>query len=340
MLYRRSALTLVYVGSGCLLVAGGGAAQDDAQPGQPEPPAATPTEPELPPEPALPAEAAAPPEPAPPAEAAAPPEPAPPSTAPPAASFAPLPAPAPAPSPTPYQTTPAPRAAPPVAGPTAAGAPPPAALSAQPASAPEPEQDGGGLFGPFRIGFLVGTGLPNVLNFGGAIKLTDYFGAGLNVGLIPKVKVSIYGDATLSYREYDVYGRLFPFGGAFFLGAGVGYATVRGTLVDTVDLPSGTPGLPSSIDITSQASVRTLVLTPQLGLQHTFKVGLTLGIDVGAQIPIAPSQIDFTTQVPSYVPQAVVDEFVTPIDRKVRDTLETVGRTTVPTINLRIGWLL
>jgi len=35
-----------------------------------------------------------------------------------------------------------------------------------------------------------------------------------------------------------------------------------------------------------------------------------------------------------------VDRFVTPNDRKVQDTLDKVGRTILPTLNLRAGWLL
>lgn len=192
---------------------------------------------------------------------------------------------------------------------------------------------------------LVGTGLPSVLNFGGAIKLTRYLGGGINVGLIPSVRLSIYGEAVLSYQEYDVYGRLFPFGGAFFLGAAVGYATIKGTFTNTYDLSAlqGTyPNLPSTVDVTSEGSVRTMVLTPQIGLQQTFGPGLTLGFDVGLQIPIAPSEVHFNTQVPPQVPSQFVSQvtpYVTQNDGKVRDTLDSIGRAIIPTLNLRIGWL-
>jgi hypothetical protein len=207
----------------------------------------------------------------------------------------------------------------------------------------EKEDDTDGVFGPFRIGGLVGVGLPSVLSFGGAIKLTRYFGAGLNIGLIPTIRISLYGEAELSYQEYDIYGRIFPFGGMFFVGAGVGYATIAGSLRSTYDigpyLPPNSP-LSRELSVESEASVRTLVLTPQLGLQHTFGSGLTLGIDVGAQIPLAPSEIEFETRLPSQIPQPVIDQFVEPNNQKVRDTLDTIGRAIVPTLNLRVGFLL
>jgi len=196
---------------------------------------------------------------------------------------------------------------------------------------------------------LVGGGLPDLLSLGGTIKLTRYFGAGINIGLIPTVKISFYGDATLSFQEYDAYGHIFPFGGAFFLGAGVGYATVRGTLATHFDLSSYQKqypgrGIPPSADASSQASVRTLVLTPQIGLLHTFSSGFTLGADVGAQVPIAPSQVDFSTQIPSTIPPAfkaqIQKQYIDPNDAKVRSSLDKIGRTPIPTFGIKIGWLL
>jgi len=214
----------------------------------------------------------------------------------------------------------------------------------------EKEDDTDGVFGPFRIGGLIGTGLPSVLSFGGAIKLTRYFGAGLNIGIIPTVSISLYGDAQLAYQEYDLYGRIFPFGGMFFVGAGVGYATITGSLSSTYDLrpykttPQLRELLPDEVSIESEASVRTLVLTPQIGLQHTFGSGFTVGIDVGAQIPIAPSEIKFETRLPADIPPEFVEQYVEPnvepTNQKVRDTLDTIGRAIVPTLNLRIGWFL
>jgi hypothetical protein len=214
-------------------------------------------------------------------------------------------------------------------------------LAAKPSDR-EKEDDTDGLFGPFRIGGLLGVGLPSVVSFGGAIKLTRYFGAGLNIGLIPTIKISLYGEAELSYQEYDIYGRIFPFGGMFFVGAGVGYATIAGSLRSSYDLSGQNlpPGFPEELFVESKASVRTLVLTPQIGVQHTFGSGFTVGVDVGAQIPLAPSEIEFETELPPEVPKTVIDQYVEPNNQKVRETLDTIGRAIVPTLNLRIGWLL
>jgi hypothetical protein len=216
-----------------------------------------------------------------------------------------------------------------------------------PPSESDKASDDEGLFGPFRIGFLVGGGLPDLLSLGGMIKLTRYFGAGINVGLIPTVKLSLYGDATVAFQEYDVYGHIFPFGGAFFLGAGVGYANVHGTIANhytltpteyAVAMVEGYRGS-STLEVDSQANVRTLVLTPQIGLLKTFQAGFSIGIDVGAQLPIAPSKVDFSTTVPPGLP-APVTASVTSADAKVRSTLTSIGRTILPTVGVKIGWLL
>jgi hypothetical protein len=215
----------------------------------------------------------------------------------------------------------------------------------------EDEDDGGGLFGPIRLGPMVGVGLPNVLSFGGLLKLTRYLGGGINIGLIPTIRVSYYGDAKLAYQEYDVFGRIFPFGGGFFLGAGVGYETVKGTMVDNLDLSaySGDPlvaSLGNPLHYESAGSVKTMVLTPQIGYFYTTSIGFSIGLDVGAQLPIAPSQIKYAshwTSPPGMLPDVatlIQTKLIGPNDDKVRNTLSTIGRQPLPTFNIRIGWLL
>lgn len=257
----------------------------------------------------------------------------------------------------PPEATPAPTNAPrTVATPAPLAASPAPSASASVATAPpkvapaplEPERkrdESWGLFGPFRIGFLVGAGLPNVLSLGGTIKLTRYFGGGVNVGMIPTTRISFYGDATINSQEYDIYGRLYPFGGGFFLGAGVGYQTVSGTLAHAVNIEAYSQmypelGLGAELAYFGSGSVETMVLIPQFGYLHTFGSGFSFGLDFGIQLPIAPSKIDFKREVVSGLPQDFVDEYLLLYDRKVYDTLETIGRTPLPTVNLRIGWLL
>lgn len=225
--------------------------------------------------------------------------------------------------------------------PAAAPSSPPAGAGAAPPPKPKADEDDtDGLFGPFRLGPVVGVGVPNVLNVGVTAKLTRFLGFGVNVGVIPKVRVSLYGDATLSYQEYDAYGRLYPFGGSFFLGAGVGYATMKGTYESTETVAAQTIGgvsIPeTAFTFSSSGKVRSMVLTPQIGFFKTYGSGFSIGLDVGAQVPIAPSTIELQTSYPAQLPAGYQSDS----DKKVRDTLEKVGQQIVPTLNFRIGFLL
>lgn len=214
------------------------------------------------------------------------------------------------------------------------------------------ENGSDGPLGPLRLGPMIGTGLPAILNFGALLKITPYFGAGINVGMIPEIRLSYYGEATLAYREYDIFGRVFPFGGGLFVGVGVGYATAKGSFMDRFDttpyasqVPPGI-SVPATLTYSSHGSVRTMVLTPQIGYFYTTQIGFSIGVDLGAQIPIAPSRIRYDSQLPlpANMPLPLVQEvdarLLKPSDEQVRTTLEAIGRTPIPTVNLRIGWLI
>ena len=203
-----------------------------------------------------------------------------------------------------------------------------------------------------RLGPIVGVGLPGFISIGGMLKLTSYLGFGVNMGLIPSMHIAYYGDATLAYQEYDAYGRLFPFGGGFFLGAGVGYATIKGTMKSTFDTATYQEqaalagiSVPNPLTYQSEGTVKTMIVTPQIGYIYTTDIGFSIGLDVGAQVPIAPSQVTYKSHLtlPAGTPAAVVNgiqsTYVAPNDKKVRDTLDTIGRTPLPTFNIKIGWL-
>lgn len=359
-------LSSVWIASCCLMSLGvarpagaQGAPPVVAETGTPTPdaPVADLAQPATPPS-SLPSPAEAPPDPAsPPAasgELASPPATAtPPTTG--SAAFAPLPEtplrrevhPAPAVAPTTaFVTQPAPQPPPPAAS-VGAGSAAPSSLDYDPSG-----DDPSGPLGPFRLGVLVGGGLPELLSFGAQLKITRYVGVGVNVGLIPTVKISYYGDATVSYQEYDLYGRIYPFGGAFFLGAGVGYATVRGTLATDYTAPANVLAIAQMYDrnyrnplnIEANGSVRTMVLTPQLGFLHVFGAGFAVGLDVGAQVPIAPSRVDTSTTLtptlPAQIQSVIQTQYIDPNEAKVRSTLNKVGRTPLPTVGFRLGWFL
>jgi len=188
------------------------------------------------------------------------------------------------------------------------------------------------------------VGLPSLINVGGVIKLTRYFAAGLNVGIAPNVKFAYYGDATVLYHAYSVYAHVHPFGGGFYLGASVGYALAKGTAEQSIALPPELsavyPGLTGPITLKSSGRVQTMVLTPELGYFYTFKVGFSIGIGAGLQLPIAASDVHFDESVSADVPAEVLKQYLDPTARAVKDTLDRVGQAIIPTVGLSVGWLL
>jgi hypothetical protein len=199
-----------------------------------------------------------------------------------------------------------------------------------------------GLFGPFRIGLLVGSGMPSILSISGEIRLTRYFGAGVRIGLIPTVRFAYYGQATVSYQDYGAYAHLHPFGGGFLLGAELGYALVKANYTGTYDTSKyAALGAPPSISSTTDGSVDTLVITPELGYIYTSRAGFTFGFDLGAQIPAASSHVKLEEHVVAPgIPASLLNPYLAADQEKVRQTLVKVGQTVLPAFHIRIGWLL
>jgi hypothetical protein len=188
---------------------------------------------------------------------------------------------------------------------------------------------------PVRIGILAGVGVPSLMNFGVTVKVTRYLGLGATLGMIPTVKVPLYGEATLSYQEYDAYLRVYPFGGGFFLGSGVGYATVKGSFTQTADIPAMYGMSAQQLSLSSDATVRSLVITPKIGYLYTSEAGFLVGLDLGAQVPIAASQTSLTTNLPAAVPASYTNSATS----QVNSSLTRIGQQVIPTLSLNLGWL-
>lgn len=202
-----------------------------------------------------------------------------------------------------------------------------------------------GLLGPFRIGPLIGFGLPNLLNAGVTLKVTRYFGAGVNIGVIPTLRIAQYGDAKLSFQEYDAYARVYPLGNGWYLGSGVGYAHARGSLKKTTDISSYAwqypeLNLPNALHSSSHGSVEAMVLTPQVGYFQIFRGGFCVGADIGMQVPIAKSHTSVSTRVAESVPAEATERVISPGEAEVEHTLRRVARLPIPAFNVRFGWML
>lgn len=130
---------------------------------------------------------------------------------------------------------------------------------------------------PFRFGFLVGiVSLPRPINVEVTAKPNDFFSVGLGFSMIPKIKVS---NGAGDLNAFNAVGRVFPFGGSFYVGAAVGRQSLSLEADDTVD----------GEHITASAEHASLFVTPQVGWLFVWDSGFTLGINVGAQIALSSS---------------------------------------------------
>lgn len=183
------------------------------------------------------------------------------------------------------------------------------------------------------------------------LRIGRHLALGVDLGFTPSTRISYYGEADITYQQFDIYARVFPFGNALFLGVGAGYETVNGSMSTSLDVSPYTseyPGLPSTLQITSTGSVKTLILSPEVGILHTFGSGLSLGLDAAVQFPIAPSEVNYNASLTNVdtntaqgqaLYQTLYTQFLQPNDQKVRDTLAALGHSVIPRFHLRLGWL-
>jgi hypothetical protein len=164
-----------------------------------------------------------------------------------------------------------------------------------------------------QFGALVGLGFPRPLSIEGMVKIDDFLSVGAEYGVLPSITVdgvqtnlwSFAGDA-----------RVFPFRNAFFIGLRAGRQHVGAST--TVNVES-VGSLPETLALDSW------FLNPRIGLLWTGSSGLTVGAELGIQIPIASG-------VTSSLPLALAPD--------AERTASTLGKTVLPTINLlQIGML-
>jgi len=187
---------------------------------------------------------------------------------------------------------------------------------------------------PVRVGALIGVGFPSVLNAGLTVRITRYLGIGANAGMLPETRLPVSGQATVAYTEYDAYVRVYPLGGGFLLGTGIGYEKLRGSLTESVT--ATVPGLGTQhVELGTQATMSVLILTPHIGYLHTFGSGLTLGAEVGAQVPVSASDVSVQTTLPTGTPA----EITTSMQSEQAAALRRLGQTVLPSLSLRAGWM-
>jgi hypothetical protein len=287
----------------------------------------------------VPPPAAVPPQAAPPARVAsaslavptAPASPAPPVSAPPAPTPVPWPSGAPE-----AAAQPSPPVEPIVPAPPASAEPLPPTFEPAPDHGQAPTQSSAPpADDPLRVGVIVGiASFPRPVEVELAFKLGRWFGLGLEGSFLPELSVPGV-DAKLDLKAVQGVFRWYPFGGAFFLGGGLGYQNFQASFGETVDN--------GQLDVTADMSGAFII--PQVGWMFITDSGLSFGINFGIQIPIPKEPVvtaaynrqPVPAQASSSVPQDVIDQAQTNVDN-VRSVAKFIVRYPFPEIDfLRIG---
>jgi hypothetical protein len=107
-----------------------------------------------------------------------------------------------------------------------------------------------------------------------------------------------------------VEGRIYPFAGSFFLGVAFGRQRVSIALQGV--------GQPTTLDLSTR------YVAPRLGWLATWSSGFSLGLDLGVQ---TAQRTDFKAGGPQ-------------LSSALLDTARQYAGTPLPTLNLRLGWML
>lgn len=184
-----------------------------------------------------------------------------------------------------------------------------------------------GLLGPLRTGPTVGFGAPDGVRVGAFAKWEGLLAAGGAFSYLPSMQIP-GTDATLVRVSGEAYARVHPFRGAFFLGVAGGYAQTKGTMAQTQI------AFRQSQRVETHAYASAMYVAPHVGFQWMLPLHLTVGFDLGVEIPVASTGPDF---------DASKYGLIVPIEATgaVADATRRVSSMPVPVVHLlEIGYAL
>jgi hypothetical protein len=173
-----------------------------------------------------------------------------------------------------------------------------------------------------RLGPLVGVGFPRPLEIEALAKIERTLGLGAEYSFMPQM--NLFG-ADVNFKAVAADLRLFPFHNAFFIGLRGG----RQWLDAKTTINAGPFG-----SFAESLEASTWFLNPRIGVLFTFASGLTVGVDAGVQIPIAPSYERHGASVTAGLATA------TGMEQTLATVVNLLGNSTTPTVDLlRLGFL-
>lgn len=184
-----------------------------------------------------------------------------------------------------------------------------------------------GLLGPVRLVPTVGLGAPDGMRFGVFAKWKGLLAAGGAFSMVPETTIPGL-DAQVQRVSGEAFARVHPFRGAFFLGVAGGYAQTKGTMSED------RMAFRQVQRVETRGYANAIYVAPHLGFQWILPMGMTIGFDVGVEVPIAASEPTF---------DAAKYGLVLPIDGKgsAADTTHWLATMPVPVIHiLELGYAL
>jgi hypothetical protein len=129
------------------------------------------------------------------------------------------------------------------------------------------------------VGPVLSLGLINPLGIGAHARYQENWGFGLDYQFIPSLT---FGDASAGWSLFTLEGRWYPWGNAFWLGAGFGY--------QSFNAEAEASGGGSTVRVEGTVGVPAL----KLGLGFMGRDGFVMGIDLGFNLPLGGTDVEFS----------------------------------------------
>lgn len=188
------------------------------------------------------------------------------------------------------------------------------------------------------VGPTVQIGFPQPLSYGLEAMLMRTISFGFSTG---SYTIDQIDKAEIEIKSWDLHARWHPWVSSFFLGASYGRMTVDGKFEDTFN--TRVNGFEREVDARVDAAIKTNYFAPRIGWFAVWDSGLTVGFEVGAQIPMGPDT-KLSTSLPGASNQEEAQikatEDYQELEDQADEAIKVLGKRTLPLATLfRIGWL-
>lgn len=160
--------------------------------------------------------------------------------------------------------------------------------------------DGRGLggrcaLGPVCLGPVFNLGIANPLGFGMHARIGNYLGVGIDYQFLPEISIQ---SAATTASLLTVDGRVYPFGGAFFLSAGFAVQSVSAVASATVSDGQG-----NAYAFAARGAVHVPMV--KFGLGFFGHKGFVLGIDLAVGVPLGDTAVELDASYSGLPPSAL-----------------------------------